>query len=118
MFVFAAAPSYAHRTSRNVGPGLVLLFQPRNVFDGIEGGTPRGMAARQIIRSRLNRWDTVPVHPDLGDYGDPSNSEWRQYFIPDGHRRLAEKCPLQISGADSAHAGDKHAADDERMARP
>jgi uncharacterized protein len=115
MFVFAAAPSYARRASRNVGPGLVVLFQPRNVFDGIEGGTPRGMAARQIIRRRLNQWDTVPVHPDLGDYGDPANSEWRQYFIPDGPGRLQEKCPLQIRGADSAHAGQQPAGDPERV---
>lgn len=107
MFVFAAAPSYTRRDSRNLGPGLVLLFQPRNVFDGIEGGTPRGMAARQIIRTRLSQWDTVPPHPDMGDYGDPSNHEWRQYFIPDDQSRLFEKCPLQIRGADSAHPVDE-----------
>src|SRR6266540_2512992 len=56
MFVFAGAPSYLQRASRSLGPGLVLLFQPRNVFVGIEGGTPRGMAARQVIRDRLSRW--------------------------------------------------------------
>jgi FPC/CPF motif-containing protein YcgG len=118
MFVFAAAPSYSRRASRNVGPGLVLLFQPRNVFDGIKGGTPRGMAARQIIRTRLNRWDTVPPHPDLGDYGDPSNNEWRQYFVPDDQGRLHEKCPLQIRGADSTQRTQEQVSDTERMARP
>jgi FPC/CPF motif-containing protein YcgG len=102
MFVFAAAPTYLRRASRNVGPGLVLLFQPRNVFDGIEGGTPRGMAARHIIRDRLDHWDTVPPHPDMGDYGDPANNEWRQYFVPDDQSRLHEKCPLHIKGADAA----------------
>jgi FPC/CPF motif-containing protein YcgG len=117
MFVFAAAPSYTRRASRNVGPGLVLLFQPRNVFDGIEGGTPRGMAARQIIRTRLGQWDTVPPHPDLGDYGDPSNHEWRQYFLPDDHDRLHEKCPLQIRGADSTAPAQAN-RDSERMERP
>jgi uncharacterized protein len=114
MFVFAAAPSYARRASRNAGPGLVLLFQPRNVFDGIEGGTPRGMAARQIIRTRLSQWDTVPPHPDMGDYGDPSNHEWRQYFIRDDHGRLHEKCPLQIRGADSAHRGEDSPSGQEK----
>ncbi len=97
MFVFAAAPSYQRRASRNLGPGLVLLFQPRNVFDGIEGGTPRGMAARHVIRARLEKWDTVDPHPDMGDYGDPSNNEWRQYFIPDDQSRLYESCPLRLS---------------------
>ncbi|MGE5291013.1 MAG: YqcI/YcgG family protein [Micromonosporaceae bacterium] len=102
MFVFAAAPTYARRASRNVGPGLVLLFQPRNVFNGIEGGTPRGIKARLVIRDRLSRWDTVPPHPDLADYGDPSNNEWRQYFIPDDQSRLYERCPLHINGGQNA----------------
>jgi FPC/CPF motif-containing protein YcgG len=102
VFVFAAAPTYDQRASRNLGPGLVLLFQPRNVFDGIEGGTPRGMAARQVIRHRLSRWDVVEPHPDLGDYGDPSNNEWRQYFIPDDQSRLYESCPLNVKRAGAA----------------
>lgn len=102
MFVFAAAPTYDQRASRNLGRGLVLLFQPRNVFVGIEGGTPRGMAARQVIRDRLSRWDTVPPHPDLGDYGDPSNHEWRQYFIPDDQSRMYESCPLNVRGSADA----------------
>jgi FPC/CPF motif-containing protein YcgG len=97
MFVFAAAPSYLRRASRNLGPGLVLLFQPRNVFNGIEGGTPRGVRARLVIRERLRRWDTVLPHPDLADYGDPSNNEWRQYFIPDDQSRLYERCPLHVN---------------------
>lgn len=104
MFVFAAAPTYRRRASRNLGPGLVLLFQPRNVFDGIEGGSPRGVAARQVIRDRLDRWDTVPPHPDMGDYGDPSNHEWRQYFIADDQARLHEACPLHVRGAEPAAA--------------
>jgi FPC/CPF motif-containing protein YcgG len=96
MFVFAAAPSYLNRASRNLGPGLILLFQPRNVFDGIEGGTPRGVRARLVIRERLHRWDSIVPHPDLADYGDPSNNEWRQYFIADDQSRLYERCPLHV----------------------
>jgi len=102
MFVFAAAPSYQRRASRNLGPGLVLLFQPRNVFTGIEGGTPRGARARQVIRQRLRKWDTVPPHPDLLDYGDPANHEWRQYFFPDDQTRMHERCPLHIRQLDAA----------------
>jgi uncharacterized protein len=118
MFVFAAAPSYDQRASRSLGPGLVLLFQPRNVFVGIEGGTPRGMAARQVIRDRLDRWDTVPPHPDLGDYGDPSNHEWRQYFIPDDQSRLYESCPLQIAGDDGASPANPMSGQKEQASQP
>jgi FPC/CPF motif-containing protein YcgG len=97
MFVFSAAPSYEERRSRRLGPGMVLLFQPRNVFDGIEGGTPKGIQARQLIRKRMLVWDTQPPHADLGDYGNPSNHEWRQYFIADGDSRLHERCPLHAN---------------------
>jgi uncharacterized protein len=103
MFVFAAAPSYRRRASRNLGPGLVLLFQPRSVFNGIEGGTPRGVRARLVIRDRLRRWDAVDPHPDLADYGDPSNHEWRQYFIPDDQSRLYEQCPLHLKDPGAAN---------------
>lgn len=106
MFVFSGAPTYRRRLSRNLGPGLVLLFQPRNVFTGVEGGTPGGVRARQLIRGRLADWDTAPAHPDLGDYGDPSNHEWRQYFIPDDDGRLHQRCPLHLStGAPDGDAG-------------
>ncbi|HZN71557.1 MAG TPA: YqcI/YcgG family protein [Micromonosporaceae bacterium] len=96
MFVFAAAPSYKRRRSRSLGAAMVLLFQPRNVFAGIEGGTAAGIAARRRIRAWLAAWDGTAPHPDLGDYGDPSNHEWRQYFIADGDSRLHERCPLRI----------------------
>ncbi|WP_232667519.1 YqcI/YcgG family protein [Pseudonocardia sp. TRM90224] len=95
MFVFAGAPSYQRRASRNLGAGLVLMFQPRNVFRGIEADTPRGNRARTAIRERLTRWDTVAPHPDLGVYGDPANREWAQYFVSDEGPRLYPTCPLR-----------------------
>ncbi|MFD4178917.1 MULTISPECIES: YqcI/YcgG family protein [Streptomyces] len=97
MFVFAAAPTHLLRASRNLGDCLVLLFQPRNVFHGIDGGTPAGTAARRRIRDRLQRWDVAPSHPSMGNYGDPSNFEWRQYFIPDDASDMYDTCPFQAS---------------------
>jgi len=98
MFVFAAAPTYRSRRSRRLGNCLVLLFQPRNVFTGIEGGTPAGRVARRRIRDTLAGWDSAPAHPAMGDYGDPSNFEWRQYYIADDQSDMYAVCPL------SAHA--------------
>ncbi len=97
MFVFSTAPSYQHRRSRNLGPGMVLLFQPRNVFDGVEGGTPAGTKARENIRAKLEAWDTAPPHPDLGSYGDVSNREWLQYFLADDDSRLFSRCPFHAT---------------------
>lgn len=94
MFVFAAAPTHRLRRSRGLGSCLVLLFQPRNVFAGIEGGTRAGKAARHRIRGALATWDSAPTHPAMGDYGDPSNFEWRQYYIPDDQSDMYPACPL------------------------
>lgn len=97
-FVFATAPSYQHRKSRNLGPGMIVLFQPRRVFHGIEGNTPAGMKTRKIIRRRLEAWDSMAPHPDLGSFGDPSNHEWKQYFLPDENTPILGQCPLTIKG--------------------
>ncbi|MET8846905.1 amino acid adenylation domain-containing protein [Amycolatopsis sp. NPDC004625] len=95
MFVFAAAPTHVARRSRRLGDGLVLLFQPRNVFAGIEGGSPAGMVARRRIRERLAAWDTIEPHPFMGNYGDPSNFEWKQYYISDADGgAMYERCPF------------------------
>jgi FPC/CPF motif-containing protein YcgG len=99
MFAFSAAPTHDRRRSRNLGDGLVVLFQPRTVFADVMGGTPGGIKARRTIRRRLAEWDTTAAHRDLGDYGDPSNFEWRQYFIADDDTRMRERCPLRLRAA-------------------
>jgi len=97
MFVFGAAPTHLLRASRNLGEDLVMLFQPRSVFLDILGGTPAGTAARARIRARLRDWDLASPHPSMGDYGEPSNFEWRQYFIPDDDSDLHPTCPLRLA---------------------
>lgn len=98
MFVFASAPAYRDRASRNMGDCLILLFQPRRVFDGIEGGTPAGTRTREIIRQRMREWDGMEYHPDMGSYGDPSSYEWKQYFLPDDNLPVAGECPFRSTG--------------------
>ena len=103
MFVFAATPTHELRISRRLGPGMILLFQPRNVFHGIEGGTPGGIAARNRIHGRLRKWDLVPPHPAMGAYGDPGHPEWRQYFIGDHDRSMHSSCPLTVASQPLLH---------------
>jgi uncharacterized protein len=95
MFVFGVAPTYKLRNSRNLGDGMLVLFQPRNVFDGIEGDTAEGARARKIIRNRLHVWDAVAPHPHLGSYGHDSNLEWKQYFLPDDDSQIMGECPFK-----------------------
>ncbi|WP_372084535.1 non-ribosomal peptide synthase/polyketide synthase [Tistrella mobilis] len=96
MFAVGCAPSYKARDSRNLGPGMVILFQPRSVF--IDTITKReiGAEARSVVRKRLLAWDGQPVHPDLGVYGDTDNREWKQYFLADGNDPEAGRCPFLV----------------------
>jgi amino acid adenylation domain-containing protein len=95
MFVVCACPSFAARHSRNLGPGMILLFQPRSVFVDKVTNRAIGMQARETVRRRLKKWDAIPAHPDLGFYGDPENLEWKQYFLPDENVPIQGNCPLK-----------------------
>ena len=108
MFVFSAAPPHHQRPSRRLGRQLVIMFQPRNVFVGIEGGTKAGDAARRAVRRKLAPWDEAPLHPSMGNYGDPSNLEWRRYFIPDAAHDMWPACPLVAREATARHAFSPH----------
>lgn len=94
MFVIGASPTYRNRASRNLGEAMVMLFQPRDVFDIGNLGKDSGEQARKLIRQRLVAWDGMAHHPSLGIYGDPHNREWKQYFLPDENEEPTSRCPL------------------------
>ncbi|MFM0213244.1 amino acid adenylation domain-containing protein [Paraburkholderia sediminicola] len=94
MFVVCACPSFETRHSRNLGPGMVLLFQPRSVFVDTITNKVIGREARNQVRKRLETWDDVSAHPDLGFYGDPGNLEWKQYFLTDENTPAGDRCPF------------------------
>ena len=94
MFVVCACPSFRLRHSRNLGPGMVLLFQPRSVFVDTITNKVIGREARNQVRKRLETWDETPAHPDLGFYGDAGNLEWKQYFLDDHNVAAQDACPF------------------------
>lgn len=112
MFVVCACPSFATRHSRNLGPGMVLLFQPRAVFVDTITNKVIGRDARNQVRRRLQAWDDVAPHPDLGFYGDPGNLEWKQYFLGDDNQAAVDRCPFLSRKAKRASASDTRDAAD------
>jgi FPC/CPF motif-containing protein YcgG len=92
-FVVAAVPTFINRRSRNLGQGMVVIFQPRQVFVG----EANKEAVRRFIRQRGVAWDGISSHPDLGVYGEPHNREWTQYFLSDDSERERGRCPLAAS---------------------
>ncbi|WP_231514801.1 YqcI/YcgG family protein [Oceanobacillus salinisoli] len=94
MFISVNMPAYKHRITRNLGNCLILIFQPRRIFNNIAYNSIRGKNALQLIRSRVESIENLPFHPDLGAYGDLSKREWKQYVITDDNKSRKGKCPF------------------------
>ncbi|WP_227396881.1 YqcI/YcgG family protein [Jeotgalibacillus aurantiacus] len=95
IFVFGNAPAYKQRKTRNLGNAMVLGFQPRAIFQGLEGTEKGGIMSREKVRERVEKWDQLPKHPDISHYGDPDHHEWKQSFIGDDINPVTGKCPFQ-----------------------
>ncbi|MBP3951537.1 YqcI/YcgG family protein [Bacillus suaedae] len=94
IFVFGNAPAYKQRKTRDLGNSLVLGFQPRRIFEGLEGTEKGGIMSREKVRERVEKWDNLPKHPDISHFGDPEHNEWKQFFIGDDSKPIEGKCPF------------------------
>jgi uncharacterized protein len=94
MFVVGASPTYRRRQSRNLGPGMVLIFQPRSLFIDPATSEPIDAATRRGIHKRMLAYDGMTVHPDIGFYGNPGNREWKQYALHDDNEPETGACPF------------------------
>jgi FPC/CPF motif-containing protein YcgG len=87
IFVNANTPSHHHRRSRNLGPSLTLVIQPRDAFDKIAT-----KQMREGIRARISKFDGgMPASPEIGAFGDDSNREWRGYLLSDTNEAAAAR---------------------------
>lgn len=96
IFVFGNAPAYKQRKTRDLGNSLVLGFQPRRIFKGLEGTESGGAMSREKVRERVEVWDNLSKHPDISHYGDPSHNEWKQFFIGDDVEPVKGECPFRV----------------------
>ncbi|WP_173915322.1 YqcI/YcgG family protein [Halobacillus sp. Marseille-Q1614] len=98
IFAFGNAPAYKQRKTRNLGNSLILGFQPRKIFQGLEGTEKGGIMSREKVRERVEKWDGLPKHPDISHFGDPDHNEWKQSFIGDDIKPIEGKCPFHHKG--------------------
>ncbi|RCW73240.1 YqcI/YcgG family protein [Saliterribacillus persicus] len=94
IFAFGNAPAYKQRKTRDLGNSLILGFQPRAIFQGLEGTEKGGIMSREKVRARVEKWDGLPKHPDISHFGDPDHNEWKQSFIGDDIKPIEGKCPF------------------------
>ncbi|PCK23306.1 hypothetical protein CEY02_01625 [Bacillus pumilus] len=94
-FILCSTPAHRLRKSRHF-PYFMMAFQPRWVFEKMNGSTTFGQKMSKLVRKRLKAYDQVDVHPALKWYGDQKNVEWKQYFLSDeeAEKRASAKCPF------------------------
>jgi FPC/CPF motif-containing protein YcgG len=97
MFPTCRAPFYDDRRSRYCPVGLEITFQPRALFDGITHDTEAGRRAREQIQGRLEEYDGVCPHADLGDWGVEGDREWVQYLFREDPEQSPDECPIEVT---------------------
>jgi len=93
-FAFGNAPCYKQRKTRDLGNSLIIGFQPRRIFEGLDGTSKAGSRSRESVRARVEKWDQLPKHPNISHYGDLEHREWKQYFIGDDIKPIEGTCPF------------------------
>ncbi|KAB1193399.1 hypothetical protein GJR96_08065 [Haloferax sp. MBLA0076] len=97
IFPTTRAPFYDERLSRYCPWGLEITFQPRSLFDGITADTEAGQKARSVIQNRIEEYDGVCPHADLGDWGVEGDREWPQYMFSSDESQAPDECPIRIT---------------------
>ncbi|GGH75008.1 FPC/CPF motif-containing protein YcgG [Pullulanibacillus pueri] len=82
LFMYCATPSHEKRKSRHF-PYFMLAITPRWVFEEFRKDSKHAHQIQKKIHERLQAYDAVDIHPDLKEYGDKDNFEWKQYFLRD-----------------------------------
>ena len=99
MFPTCRAPFYDTYKSRYCPIGLEITFQPRALFENmnVTADYEQGQHAREVIQDRLEGYDGVCPHADLGDWGVEGDREWRQYLFREDDEQAPEECPISIT---------------------
>ncbi|MBM7662998.1 FPC/CPF motif-containing protein YcgG [Bacillus mesophilus] len=91
-FMFCGTPAHQNRQSR-YSSHFMLAITPRWVLEEFHSVPSIVAKIKPEIRKRLEKYDSISIHPDLNSYGEEDNFEWRQYFLHDDETSLS-KCPF------------------------
>jgi FPC/CPF motif-containing protein YcgG len=99
IFPTCRAPFYDRRASRYCPVGLEITFQPRALFANLDvtADTEAGQHARDVIHDRLESYDGVCPHADIGDWGTEGDREWRQYMLSETPGEAPRECPITVT---------------------
>jgi hypothetical protein len=99
IFPTCRAPFYETRKSRYCPIGLEITFQPRELFETLDvtADTEKGQHAREVIQDRIEDYDGVCPHADIGDWGVDGDREWPQYMLSEDDNQAPSECPIAVS---------------------
>ncbi len=95
LFVNMSNPAHRLRRSRNLGPSLAFIINPRERFDIVAGDNPRGHAVRDRLRRRIHAYDGLPHSPALGSF-EAGDIEWWQYGLAETNAAPTGTCPFRM----------------------
>lgn len=79
-FPVALTPAHVKRKSRYT-PNLVIVLQPKWIFDILFNTPAKLYAACAKVRTLVGEFDEIPLGPDVAHYGEPGTTESRQYYL-------------------------------------
>ncbi|MDQ0230074.1 YqcI/YcgG family protein [Metabacillus malikii] len=91
-FMYCGTPAHRNRKSRHFDE-YMLAITPRWVLTKFGESPKYAEKIRKQVRKRIEKYDSVPIHPELNSYGNEDNFEWKQYFLHDDDSALS-KCPF------------------------
>lgn len=96
LFINMSSAIHTKMKSRNLGPYLTLVINPRENFDAVASiHTRSGRLIRERIRAKVAAFNDGVVPSELGFYGETENKEWKQYQLSEEGHEQPLYCPFR-----------------------
>lgn len=95
LFINMNFPGHRQMKSRNLGPHITFVINPRENFDEVANAdTESGKRIRARIRERVRHYNEGVVPDTLGFFGQDDNYEWKQYQLQEQGSLNPPRCPF------------------------
>ena len=98
LFINMSFPSHRLMKSRNLGPHIVFVVNPRENFDHVAAGDSiSGQRIRARIRARAEAYNEGALSLSLGVFGEPGSLEFKQYQLEEPGSLTHAQCPFHMN---------------------
>jgi hypothetical protein len=103
LFINMNFPGHQQMKSRNLGPHITFVINPRANFDEVANvNTESGHRIRERIRERVHHYNDGVMPDTLGFFGDADNYEWKQYQLQEAGSLNPSRCPFHAHAVQPA----------------